>query len=81
MIPRSLPSLTADAVRNGWEISLQHRYGPSVAVRLDRGGDIVRLEWWWKNGKLALSIAEINNSPTNYAQCARYVRSPEGATP
>lgn len=79
MIPRNLPSLVSDALRTGWDVHVHHRYGPSVAARFQRGDERVDLEWWWKNGGLVLSVAEVNTYPTPYAACARLIRSPEGA--
>lgn len=87
MIPRALPKLMADAVRNGWNVHTAHPERDDRSFRLSchRDGDVVFIVWipdglgspgeapWrvWKSS--------INGTATPYSQCTRLIRSPEGA--
>ena len=77
-VPRNLPSLTADAVRHGWEVEVS-RPSPGARVHFRRGVTTARMVWAWDGAAHALALAEVDDIPTTYARIARLIRSPEGA--
>ena len=85
MIPRALPKLMADAVRNGWNVHTAHpdRDDRSFRLSCHRDGDVVFIVWLpdglvspveapWRAWK-----SSINGTATPYTQCTRLIRSKE----
>ena len=82
MIPRALPKLTADAVRNGWDVHAIHPDGSDRSFRLSchRGGDVVFIVWLPEGHGVAWRLwkSSINGTPTPYTQCTRLIREVDG---
>ena len=70
MIPKRLPNLAADAIRNGWCVEVMH-LTDGIDAEFWRDRDRVILAWS-PNGRLTDS--EINHVPTPYAQCVRLIK-------
>ena len=73
MIPRRLPNLAADAIRNGWGMTITND-GTTVAAAFVKHGphrtDVVLIEWY----SAAIRAASINGTPTPYADCVRLIK-------
>lgn len=73
MIPKRLPNLAADAIRNGWGVEVTND-GTRVTAAFQRHGphrtDTVWLEW----ERAVLRISTINGISTPYAQCVRLIK-------
>lgn len=76
MIPRNLPSLAADAVRNGWSVSVDQNFKHMFAVvaRFERPGEWVVITWNVEGDRPSLEWSEINGTPTPYTQCVRLLK-------
>lgn len=75
MIPRNLPALTAAAVRNGWDVSIERHPTIYAVVTAKFGHGMTFIEMVWSDGHL--DHAAINGTPTPYQQCSRLIRSKE----
>ncbi|PMC76379.1 hypothetical protein [Brachybacterium sp. UMB0905] len=81
MIPRALPRLVTDALRNGWSVSVDQNFKHmfAVAARFERPGEWVVITWNVEGDRPSLKWSEINGSPTPYTQCTRLIRSKEAS--
>ena len=78
MIPRALPKLMTDAVRNGWDVHVEHDLA-GVDARFARGHTLVNLGWIVWADETRLDVAEIDHTPTPYTQCTRLIRAEESS--